>query len=291
MLSLDAKHRLADRLGHAFAAVMRGLLAAGTALLPKNGRDHVRRVAITEVATALQDVELFGQTLRLEWGALITGQPLHWLEPETIGWLETHVRDGDVLWDIGANVGLYALWCAKRHPGCRVVAFEPNALTYPVLVRHVISNRVADRVQALPVALSNPPMRVEPFRLHTMFPGVAGNSLDVVGAPPMWSGREAARYAVVASSADEIVSRLGVPQPEHIKLDVDGLEPVILGDARHVLAGVHSVLIEVEDQHVQHHADRAEAVCRPLREAGLVEDETFRGHGSGRNRVFVRPSG
>ncbi|WP_157967222.1 hypothetical protein [Elioraea thermophila] len=46
MLSLDAKHRLADRLGHVFAAVMRGVLVAGTALLPKNGREHVRRVAI-----------------------------------------------------------------------------------------------------------------------------------------------------------------------------------------------------------------------------------------------------
>ncbi|WP_157967223.1 FkbM family methyltransferase [Elioraea thermophila] len=201
------------------------------------------------------------------------------------------MRDGDVLWGIGANVGLYALWCAKRHPGCRVVAFEPNALTYPVLVRHVIGNGVADRVQALPLALSDAPMRVETFRLYTLMQGWAGNQLEVAGAPPMWYGREAARYAVVACSADELCSRLAVPWPDHIKLDVDGIEPLILAGARDVLHRVRSVLVEVEDVHVRHHAEGAEAICRPLREAGLVEDESFRGRGSGRNRLFVRPSG
>ena len=64
--------------------------------------------------------------------------------------------------------------------------------------------------------------------------------------------------------------------------------PVLAG-AQNVLAHVRSVLVEVEDTHVRHHAEGEEAICRPLRDAGLVEDETFRGRGSGRNRVFRRP--
>lgn len=291
MLALDTKARLADRLGRAFAGLMRGVLVAGTALLPKNGREHVRRVAITEVATALQDVEVFGQTLRLEWGALITGQPLRWLEPETIEWLETHVRDGDVLWDIGANVGIYALWCAKRHPACRVIAFEPNALTYPVLVRHVIGNDLTDRVSALPLALSEGRFRLEAFSVCTMFPGMAANQLEIPQAPRLSDRKAAATYAALVASPDDLVGSSVLPPPDHLKLDVDGIEPIILAGAEAVLRRVRSVLVEVEDWHVRHHPEGAEGISRPLRDAGLVEDVAFRGRGSGRNRLFVRPSG
>lgn len=289
MLSLDAKHRLADRLGQMLARTLRGALLAATQVLPRNGRDHVRSVAVTDFAAALRTIDVAGQTLRLEWWALLTGQTLQWLEPETFAWLDTEVRDGEVLWDVGANVGLYSLWCAKRHARARVVAFEPNALTYPVLVRHVIANGVADRVQALPLALSDPPMRATAFRLNTCFAGMAANQLAVDGAPPMWGGREAARYAVLAASADELVAVAGLAQPDHLKLDVDGIEPLILRGASSVLARVRSVLVEVEEMHIRHHADGAEAILRPLREAGLVEDETFRSKGSRRNRLFVRP--
>jgi FkbM family methyltransferase len=281
MLSVETKHRIADRLGAALGGLLRGTLDTVTALLPRNGREHVRHVALSKMTLTLRTVDVRGIPLHLESGAARLA--LHWMEPETIAWIEASVKDGETLWDVGANVGLYTLWCAKRHPGCCVVAFEPNALTYPILVRHVIANGVADRVTALPIALSGGELSVETFRLSTMMPGLAPNQLDLADAPPMWQGREAARYSVVAGSADRLIPLLNLPRPDHVKLDVDGIEPLILAGATEALTRVRSVLVEDE-----HNRDRFEAIEGPLRAAGLVEDLSFRGKGSGRNRVYLR---
>jgi FkbM family methyltransferase len=283
MISVEAKTRFADRLGTLFGDGLRAVLAAATALMPANGREHVRRVASLRMTQAPRTVEVRGIPLRLECGALLWSQAPRWMESETFEWLDAQVRDGETLWDVGANIGLYTLWCAKRHPGCRIIAFEPNALTYPLLVRHVIANGVADRVTALPIALSGGEPSVETFRLSTMMPGLAANQLDLADAPPMWRGREAARYAVVAGSADRLIPLLNLPKPDHVKLDVDGIEPEILAGAAEMLRTVRSVL--VEDEHNLH---RLEAIERPLSASGLKEDMSFRGRGSGRNRVFVR---
>jgi FkbM family methyltransferase len=286
MLSVETKHRIADRFGAALGGLLRGTLRAATAVLPRNGREHVRRGALMSLGTAqtLRTVQLHGVHLHLEWGAAM-GQPLNWAEPETFRWLESHVKDGDTVWDVGANIGLYTLWCAKRHPGCRVVAFEPNALTYPLLVRHVIANGVADRVTALPIALSGGEPSVETFRLSALTPGSTLNQLDLGDAPPMRQGCEAARYPVVAGSADRLIQLLNLPTPDHLKLDVDGIEPLILAGATEALTGVRSVLVEVEEEH---DAGRGEAIERPLRAAGLVEELAFRGKGPGRNRLYRR---
>lgn len=49
-------------------------------------------------------------------------------EPETIAWLDT-LKPGGVLWDIGANVGLYAIYAAKFR-GCRSIDFGPESQNF-----------------------------------------------------------------------------------------------------------------------------------------------------------------
>ncbi len=45
-------------------------------------------------------------------------------EPETLEWIN-HLPSGAILWDIGANVGLYSIYAAKKRE-CKVWAFEPS---------------------------------------------------------------------------------------------------------------------------------------------------------------------
>jgi len=47
-------------------------------------------------------------------------------EPETVNWIETFFKEGQVLYDIGANIGAYTLVAASFFDGkLRVYAFEP----------------------------------------------------------------------------------------------------------------------------------------------------------------------
>ena len=45
-------------------------------------------------------------------------------EPETIAWMG-EFGSGEVMVDVGANVGMYSIWAAKTR-GVRVFAFEPG---------------------------------------------------------------------------------------------------------------------------------------------------------------------
>ena len=51
-------------------------------------------------------------------------------EPETIEWLRENLRDGDVFYDVGANIGLYSLYAAKLRAACRVFALEPESQNF-----------------------------------------------------------------------------------------------------------------------------------------------------------------
>jgi len=60
-------------------------------------------------------------------------------EPETLAWIDgmTHA---DVLWDIGANVGLYSLYAAKRND-MTVLSFEPSIFNLELLGRNCHLNK------------------------------------------------------------------------------------------------------------------------------------------------------
>lgn len=185
-------------------------------------------------------------------------------EPETVAWIES-LPDDAVLWDIGANIGLYALFAARR--GVRVVAIEPSAASFAAMVASAESNGLDRQIDAYCLALAEAPglARLE------MASSAAGHSMhSIAGAPGRFS------QAVPALTVDGLVA-LGAPPPTHIKLDVDGIEAAILRGAVGALAGVREVLVEVEGA-----AAEAE-IAALMQAAGLTPS----GQG-GRNWLFGR---
>ncbi|MBY0455976.1 MAG: FkbM family methyltransferase, partial [Gemmataceae bacterium] len=51
---------------------------------------------------------------------------------------------GDVIIDAGANIGLFAVWLARRHPDCRVLAVEPFGENFALLEANIASARVSN---------------------------------------------------------------------------------------------------------------------------------------------------
>lgn len=82
-------------------------------------------------------------------------------EPEVWKRVMGEARSGDVVADVGANIGLYAIALAKRvGDGGKVHAFEPDPANFRALGRHCHLNQVTARVVAHQVAVAGADDRV-----------------------------------------------------------------------------------------------------------------------------------
>lgn len=189
---------------------------------------------------------------RLVWRA----RTFHTEEPETIRWLDAIGRD-DVYWDIGANVGLYAIYVAKFR-GCRVVAFEPEAQNYALLIENLVLNGISgDRMLAGSLALGDRP-GLGALQVRYLTKGGAYNlfrstATDGAAAPASFNAAErdaqnaGYRQLTYGATIDDLVFNQGLPAPTHIKIDVDGNEPAIISGCRETLrsAILRSLLVEI----------------------------------------------
>jgi FkbM family methyltransferase len=165
-------------------------------------------------------------------------------EPFTIEWIHRSIREGDVFYDIGANVGAYSLVAAKKPGGgARVFAFEPSYATVATLCSNVILNDAAAVVTPVPVALSDT-TGMNVFGLRDLEPGAARH---VLGAGA--GNGDGTRYhqPVLTFRLDDAVQMCGLPLPNHIKLDVDGGELAVLEGAARTLGSpeLRTMLVEV----------------------------------------------
>lgn len=184
-------------------------------------------------------------------------------EPETLEWIDS-IPVGAVLWDIGANVGLYAVYAAKRRK-CRVWAFEPSVFNLELLARNVYLNELVPLVCIVPFALSNS-IGSNQLRMTTT---EWGGALSTFGENYGWDGHEIKKvfeFQTMGMPMDVARNLLGIPQPDFIKIDVDGIEHLVLSGGESVLRGVKGVLIEVNDDF----KEQADGCERLLRSAGLV---------------------
>jgi len=91
--------------------------------------------------------------------------------------------------------------------------------------------------------------------------------------------------AMISRMIGEFQTLYSAPAPTHLKLDVDGIEGVILRGAVKTLPSVKTVIVEVEGENLKHVEERIE---HPLFSAGFYEDASVRGAGSNRNRLYLR---
>jgi FkbM family methyltransferase len=212
-------------------------------------------------------------------------------EPETIAWIDSIPRES-TLWDIGANVGLFSVYAAKRGVA-RVVAIEPSIFNLPELARNIEINGLHESIRVVPLplfAVSGPGM------LH-MSTTAIGGALSTFQERFGFDGKPLDckfSYPTVGVSADDLVEKLGVPRPDYLKIDVDGIEHLVLAGASRLLSAVRGVLIEVNMDFTA----QARDVERALANSGLQKREAHPASdvamGSGtalriENQIWTRP--
>jgi FkbM family methyltransferase len=161
------------------------------------------------------------------WGA-----PIH-------EWIDSF-SPADVFFDIGANIGGFALRVAAR--GVPTVAIEPGADSFASLCQNARLNGLS--LTALPVAIAEA-TGLEPFHYRTVG---AGSALHALGVAVDHRGKRFTPVAVqhvIAYALDDVVEQFGLPPPTSIKIDVDGTEMRVLAGASRTLQSATQVLVEL----------------------------------------------
>lgn len=184
-------------------------------------------------------------------------------EPETLDWLDS-VPAGAIVWDVGANVGMYTVYAARVR-GCTVYAFEPSVFNLELLARNVFNNGLQDRVTLVPLALGER-LSVSSFKMSSTTWGGALSTFEHGIDQNGGTLQSLFEYRTLGLSMDDAVALLKIDRPQFVKIDVDGIEHFILRGGPEVLRGVTSVLIEINDQFT----DQAEEAHRLLSAAGLT---------------------
>ena len=166
-------------------------------------------------------------------------------EPETLEWIDG-IPSGAVVWDIGANVGLYSCYAAKRR-ACRVFAFEPSVFNLELLARNVFLNDLTELVTLVPLPLSDV-LAVSTLNMTTTEWGGALSSFGQDFGHDGQAMHKVFKFPTIGVSMADAVELLKIPQPDYIKMDVDGIEHLILKGGMPVLSSVKGILIEINDK-------------------------------------------
>jgi len=169
-------------------------------------------------------------------------------EPATVGWLG-ELGPNDVLWDVGANIGLYSLFAAAK--GAQAIAFEPMIPNlYALHCNLMLNQKLAERITIVPIALSDS----DGFDTLFLSSPDIGSSCHAAGSPlnyklqqkDHWHGR----HGCVLMRGDKI----DVAPPTRVKIDVDGFEHKVVTGLGHVATLVKSWCIEVNLSLPEHKA-------------------------------------
>lgn len=235
--------------------------------LPKTffGR-YIHQEMITKIMSRGAEVVHHGHILRFTVPNRLNDyriQTFATKEPATLEWIE-NIPAGSVLWDVGANIGLYSIYAAMAQK-CSVFAFEPSVFNLELLVRNIALNKLQGSVCIVPLALSDQ-IGTSMFKMSNTEWGGAlstfGQNFDQDGEEL----RQVFEYQTLGLSMDDACVLLKIPQPQYLKMDVDGIEHFILRGGMNILALVESVLIEINDAFV-HQAEESAAV---LKRSGLI---------------------
>ena len=191
-------------------------------------------------------------------------------EPETLEWIDKNGCDG-AFFDIGANVGLYSIYYGMTKKG-NVYSFEPSVFNLALLTKNINANNLQGKVNVI----ANPLTETNQFADFSLSSTEQGGALSAFGVNYGYDGKPLEKmfsYQTLGFSLDFLCgSGIINEHPRMIKIDVDGIEHLILRGALNTLSSpvCRTVLVEVSNIFKV----QAEEVSRILTACGFTLDNS-----------------
>jgi FkbM family methyltransferase len=152
---------------------------------------------------------------------------------QEFNFIKSYLHEGDHVFDVGANIGLYTLWMKKcTGPQGKVTAFEPDTKNHNRLVANIKLNKLSN-VTIEKLALSN---------CKGIISFTAGQ--DVLNHVVFKTQNEQVKIEVEATTIDEYCAIKGIKQIALLKIDIEGAEYFAFQGADKMLeAGLIDVIL------------------------------------------------
>ncbi|MEV5980712.1 FkbM family methyltransferase [Streptomyces sp. NPDC052114] len=247
-------------LGRAYVRRAPGMLfksALAARFLNPHLRDHPRR-RVVEVASgarfAVDTQDLIQRYLYLFGG---------W-EPNMTRWLTSRLGPGDVLVDVGANIGVFAVLGSRLvGPTGRVVAVEASPAFHRRLVRNAGLNG-CDNIRAVEAAVSD-------RRKKLTFVLASSRNMGANSIVP-YDGPAESTFEREAVTLAELLDADEVARARVIKIDVEGAEGGVVRGLRPVLGRLRpdaEIAVEVTPERMARLGDSADELLATMREYGF----------------------
>lgn len=148
--------------------------------------------------------------------------------------LAKNFQRGSILWDVGANVGIWSVLLAKEFSSCKIVSFEPQKAVHQFLLKNISDNHLTN-IEVMEIGLGASIERVE---LRT--PKEKRGSSSIV----LLQKEESDKVELIdIVTADSILEGRPDLVPSFIKIDIEGYEPRMILGAHNLIRNNHPIIM------------------------------------------------
>tara|TARA_B100000242_G_scaffold157575_1_gene112584 strand:- start:1917 stop:2753 length:837 start_codon:yes stop_codon:yes gene_type:complete len=170
-------------------------------------------------------------------------------EPEIIEWIDNFKKES-VFYDVGANIGLYSCYASKKM-NAKTFSFEPSVFNLENLSKNIYLNNLSDKITIIP----NPLYTKKTISEMNMSNIDIGGALSTFKEDYSHDGKKIQtifKFRVPGTTIDKFIEEYSLPYPDYLKIDVDGIEHLILQGANKTLKKIKSIFIEVNENFYHH---------------------------------------
>ena len=209
-------------------------------------KDFIEKDLYKEIKILDNKIKFFTPNQLTEWRV----KTFFLKEPETLEWIDTFKKKENLIfWDIGANVGLFSIYNAIKNPNSTTFSFEPSTSNLRTLSRNISINKLEKKIKILPIPLSN---KKNSFLEMKEGSFLEGGALNTFGENYNFEGKNFDsdhKYHLFGTTIDYLIDQKILNIPDYIKIDVDGIEHLILEGGSNCLKEkkVKSLSIEINE--------------------------------------------